>query len=48
MYNVNVRFKDETLITKVSDEVARTIKRFENWDGVIVFLDYLNIYQINI
>ncbi|MEK6559990.1 MAG: MgtC/SapB family protein [Planctomycetota bacterium] len=26
MYNVNVRFKDETLITKVSDEVARTIK----------------------
>lgn len=26
IYNVNVRFKDETLITKVSDEVARTIK----------------------
>src|SRR3990167_1259761 len=26
MYNVNVRFKDEILITKVSDEVARTIK----------------------
>lgn len=25
-YNVNVRFKDESLITKVSDEVARTIK----------------------
>ena len=26
MYNVNVRFKDETLITKVSDEVARSVK----------------------